>query len=527
MNANIVILVKFGTDFAGNPAIFQYFTNVCSIKTGKKFIPSEKNASVECANVENFGAEKRRIMKRNGISVVIATIITAGLLAGCGNDTKESSVPSKSNGGKTPTSADGSVSEDKGGGGNGNAVVPPGNLTLLSRLLDYDAEGNPNGRTEYEYDAFGNMVHRKQINKNEIPTYEETWSYDGSGNLLLNTTAWYDSEGSYNYGTENVYDTSGNEIRNMEYGQGKELIVGTEQEYNADGNIAKIMHYYKDEKVTRWEEYEYDAAGNLKRMCYYDESGQPLRVCEYDTSGNLVKDSIYKPDGTVRDWHEYEYDEFGYVTRDSQYLEDGKLYHEQIYDGLYDDFGKLLSYATYDSYGNMIVLEDYDYDSLGNVTSYLKFDFYGNIWEWTEAEYDSEGNLRKEIRHEIIDEGIALLIEYDAAGNMTKYYTRMLWNDGDNWEESVKWEESAYNDQGKKTKTTNFNPDGSVIEWNEYEYDTSGNEIQFTVYDASGTVKSRYIYEYDDLGNCLKSSKYDGDGISKGWTEYEYIHVGG
>ena len=107
----------------------------------------------------------------------------------------------------------------------------------------------------------------------------------------------------------------------------------------------------------------------------YDKYDNIIRMAEYDADGKLISETV----------NEYEYDTNGNITKGKEYI-DGKLSSETEYtvsDGesisakytqYNEDGSKFVN--EYDSYGNVIVLIDYDAE--GNVNLQANYEYAEN-----------------------------------------------------------------------------------------------------------------------------------------------------
>ena len=120
----------------------------------------------------------------------------------------------------------------------------------------------------------------------------------------------------------------------------------------------------------------------------------------------------------------------------------------------------------------------------------VKYDSNDTVTIWFEYEYHKNGSISKEKKRSYSP-------FYDPRGQ---------------------YEEREYDENGKETKYTSFNADGTVAFGYETQYDEMGNMLRRT--DIPGG--SAYACEYDENGNIKKLLNINSYGTVIGWTEWEY-----
>lgn len=228
---------------------------------------------------------------------------------------------------------------------------------VIKEIL-YNEDGSVDQRTEYEYDAAGNLIKELQYDKN---------------------TGSVDAIRKYEY------DQDGNETKYLYYN-----IDGTvhasrtyETEYDGNGVLTKRSCTDNDGRTVCW---EYDGSGKLTRSIQYDSDGNISDILEYDANGNEAKRVSYNADGSMDGRYEYTYNANGNMIQEIGYGRDGVLYVRMEYE--YDKYGRVTKFVSYDGDGNVETQEEhtYTYDANGNLTQ----EFHGNqslSYRWDRAEY--------------------------------------------------------------------------------------------------------------------------------------------
>ena len=182
---------------------------------------------------------------------------------------------------------------------------------------EYDEDGKKTDRTEYTYDANGNLLERSG-NRNyngKNSTFKYIFTYDANSNMLteknysngklenefIYTYTAFNKVATeilrYSYGEEvhctYTYDQHENKIsetRTWQYDNGETRSTQTTYENTYDGDKLAEVKTYEDGKLESWE--KYDANGNeTLRVYYYGDDGEESSRYEtiYDANGKVLK----------------------------------------------------------------------------------------------------------------------------------------------------------------------------------------------------------------------------------------------
>ena len=213
-------------------------------------------------------------------------------------------------------------------------------------------------KSDYRYDARGNKLLEQNYNAKGVLFQEihGTFQYDEEGRLLL--AHYQDGEGSverseYRYDAagnviyrayenrelqlrsqhHSQYDAAGNKILAERYDAEGQLLSRTKWTYDEKGNITR-QDYYNDNTLlstTLWEyQYGQDVAGRMTVKAQYNAKGNLDHRYEYtyDDKGNLLSESYYGSDGKLQGRYSWEYDRNGNLRRESRTDANGRLYEE-------------------------------------------------------------------------------------------------------------------------------------------------------------------------------------------------------
>ncbi|MCD8361529.1 MAG: sigma-70 family RNA polymerase sigma factor [Lachnospiraceae bacterium] len=237
---------------------------------------------------------------------------------------------------------------------------------------------------DYYYDENGWLIQKTTVGTEQDP-YEEVaevsnrteYSYDANGNLLSEIE--YDSAGQTNYSYTWEYDADGNQITEvyMMYYSGDFLLSDT-AEYSYDENGNRIAEYntQKDSSYSETSShctYEYDSYGNIIKQNYYGEtrSSTVEYLYTYDENGNILsKETV---DGEETSTRSYTYDENGLLLSETE-----ELYGEtELITYTYDENGNMAScisyYGMYDddpSQATSYSCSEYEYSRFEDLTAY-------------------------------------------------------------------------------------------------------------------------------------------------------------
>lgn len=347
------------------------------------------------------------------------------------------------------------------------------------------------------------------VNKKEKYVYdgskkslEETYSYDGFGNIITKTIMPYNSTNpltnSYTYSTDGSQLL---EVRNP-------LDFKTSYQYNNIGLLTKM----------------YDNNGNVTSF-YYDDFGNPSKTVYPD---NVVEtDSVFwstgiygalygvKRTSTIAPMKISYFNSYGMTIRESTQLFDGSMTHV---DNAYDwdmqlvqtslpfkgSSASLWNTYTYDRYGR---LTQVDYAS-GKVD---KYSYSGNSVTETKdgitttRTYDGTGTL---LRSKTI--AGTLIYNYLSNGNISTIYNSNI--------PLVRFDYDSYGrrtsiyTQDTGTRRTSYDEVGNVCS----EVDANGNGVNYSYDDFSRLVCKetsdglKTTYAYDSNGNLTQESTNNG-----------------
>ena len=215
------------------------------------------------------------------------------------------------------------------------------------------------------------------------------------------------------------------------------------------------------------------------------ETTSPV-VKEPIESSNVKKTVYYRDDGTISS--EYEYNENGYIISETLYDTDGKKSRYRAYLGTGVENDSTLT-------------EEIRYDALnGDETYHHKY------------EYDENGRLRKDTAIP----GASMTYEYDENGRVIRRST--ILSDGS----LKKYYVIEYTEGGRKESEYSW----EGVLWSTTEY--SGEKIKSSVsYSYIGTNISSYtVSVYNSNGRKTKETNYDGNGTERSSSEYEYNENG-
>ena len=189
------------------------------------------------------------------------------------------------------------------------------------------------------------------------------YKYDEQGNLLM--SVFYDANSNMTgWETDYTYDDNGNELVHVQYDAEGTATGFVSREYDENQNVSKYTTYSKSgEMITETSyKYELDDKGNMVRMDCYDDTGKFVQSNEYDEHGQIVKQTFYLDnDDQAFYFYENEYDAAGNNTKNSIYVQ-YSLTSEKMLESrnemTYDAHGNMTNLVHYNSKGT----EDFHYD---------------------------------------------------------------------------------------------------------------------------------------------------------------------
>ncbi|MFK8100999.1 MAG: RHS repeat-associated core domain-containing protein [Saprospiraceae bacterium] len=402
----------------------------------------------------------------------------------------------------------------------------------LNRLTSWtDKRGNT---TTMQYDSEGNLL-----------------TYQQPGGIDFNLT--YDDQGnvtSLSDGNEEVSSLSyndNNDITEINYPDGnvKELFI-----YDELGNLMEadygegIKNYFEYDALNRLKKardnlnnefnFEYDAASNLIKET--SANGHEM-IYDYDASHRLTQASL----GSIS--ASYEYDPSNNLTAivDGNGNQRSFIYNSRsLLTEEKDAIGNRTQYS-YSPNGNMVSKVDangkvtnYQYDALNRLT---QRSYEGNTDTY---DYDANGNLvycanndlvlsytydeyNRETSKTILNWGILISYEYDAAGNRTKMtdptgITLYTYNANSQLIEIKNPDNEVtkfvYDNANRLVRQEQHN--GTTIN---YSYDTGSRIIALENKRSDGSAIANYQYEYDGNGNRITTTETDGTVWSYAYDE--------
>ena len=428
-----------------------------------------------------------------------------------------------------------------------NNYIEDGVVSLGNLYQDtFSEEEDEMNRTEYEYDAKGNLI--REIERYRDPNENNAWK------KVVTKTYTYDENGN----VIEVTDALGNSTK-AQYTLSNQIFIEKDP-------VAQENHYSFSKK------YAYDALG---RVVKETDSAKYDTVYNYDDLQSTVTqiNAVTQPDGTqqtIQTFSKYDLNKNlieSYVNDPSRkftysYNERGQIVEQNA---PYDETVPQSNVAMkYDSMGNVVEkivgterLETYVYDIFGNNTSATVSKLDGTEAITTTKAYDSRGNIRFEtdgnqntVEHKY--DGFGQEIEslavhptyytYDSNGNQTNQTdwrgntVQMTYDPLNRLIEKTDAEGTVveklyYNDNGLQTKfvdalgaetTYTYDKNNRLLSTTDPLNHTSGQ-----TYNRAGQIASQYdgngntkFYGYDELGRLLYT-KQTADGVEE-VTNYTY-----
>lgn len=405
-----------------------------------------------------------------------------------------------------------------------------------------------------EFDGNGNTIRSTNYDENGKPSWSYGYEYDEDGKKIKETS--YKEDGSISMIYRYEYDEKGNLTKEARCDETETLRAYDVYEYDENGYVLKMTQYSAGGVKTGYKEYfenttyankytgerrseSYDSDGNLSSVYEYNRNGETTKSenyrngklwsaeeNEYDENGNLIKSSSYDADRKFTSYSVYGYNESGKRIKISEYDGDDKLtgYTEIKRDGKY-----VLSETVYDADGNKTEYTEYlentpDYNTYSRTKRYEKYE-NGKLAEL--REYNEDGRMTKLISYDgegnkkLYEEYVTLKVKHNGyEGISAVIKTHETYNDG-KLEHRTEYE---YDENGNRTKISEYDGEGKLIEYTETKYD--GERIlSESRYDGNGKLIRRTEDEYDENGKKLKSSVYNNGGL-EGYKSYHYNESG-
>ena len=235
--------------------------------------------------------------------------------------------------------------------------------------------------------------------------------------------------------------------------------------FDSRGNCLKMISYGDNGNIEYWHEYTYDKDGILNSVTSFDANGNQTSHLDLISTDDYRVSYGYNV-GT------------GIVTKEEIYIDNNGRDQKVI---SYDEDGNIESYTEFEYAGNS-----------DNVISAKRYDnnyAIKNIWEYA---YDNEGREIEEHKIEYDDNGSItyesyVITEYDSEGRVTKE----AYLDSNRNVEG--YTTSEYSDNVKVKYT--YDGDGNLREKAEFKYDDNGNWLSTTEYDADGNIVGKTEYQ--------------------------------
>lgn len=228
----------------------------------------------------------------------------------------------------------------------------------------------------------------------------------------------------------------------------------------------------------------------------YDKYENIIRMADYDTDGKLISETV----------NEYEYDTNGNITKGKEYI-DGKLSSETEYT-VSDGESISAKYTQYNEDGSKFVNK---YDSYGNVIVLIDYDAEGNVSLQINSEYaeNDDGEWYEKSATEIYGDGTKIEAEYNEHGDNT---SRVIYGADGSITSTESWE-YTYDDNGFAT-TEKAYVDGVLNTETVYKIVIEDDGMfsypeTVTTYDKDG---SKTVCVYDENDELVSETKYDASG---------------
>ena len=238
-----------------------------------------------------------------------------------------------------------------------------GDNTLIDWTeYSYDVNGDP--LKEVSYKADDSIAYTYQYEKDPSETgvvtryhYDETNALvnasvektDQNGRLLY--TKSLDRNGNIKSQVQHMYDSHGNEVKELYIGAGGQTESWTEYRYSylKDRTLMSEINFDAAGKGTKKYDYVYDLQGNETECIWYNDDGtiKYWDKYEYDSENRMIKDTDLEQDGSVGYWEEYLYDEYGNPSREIFHYSTGDQTDWYTYEYVYDNDGYMLEETCY------------------------------------------------------------------------------------------------------------------------------------------------------------------------------------
>lgn len=248
----------------------------------------------------------------------------------------------------------------------------------------------------------------------------------------------------------------------------------------------------------------------LERSERSDNPDGSWSIIDYNAKGYCVKITYYKADGSLDCYMEFVNDANGVRIKELFYEATGEL--ATTSDLFYHENGKLDYAMSYFSDGSYCI-QKYNADEIVEEV----------------INYDADGVLQGRTINVVENGELVGIIYYDAAGNVTMEYIRVVAEDGSITFVPVGSEEEDVpgytgvdeyvNADGSKTimeyvdgmlvKSSMYNANGDLDFYTIFIHDENGRETGYTTYDANGNVTGQAESRYDESGNLVETKFVD------------------
>ncbi len=266
---------------------------------------------------------------------------------------------------------------------------------------------------------------------------------------------------------------------------------------------------------------------SLERSERSDNPDGSWSIIDYDVKGYCVKVTYYKADGSLDCYMEFINDANGVRQKELFYEASGEL--------------STTTYIYYGANGKIDYSKNYYSDGSTCIQKYNEYEIVGETYD-----YNADG--------ELIGSSIAVMengewvgsIYYDAEGNITMEYKRVVAEDGtitfvpvepeedENEETGFTGTQEDVREDGTKmvyeyvngqiVKSSYYDAAGALIDYATYVYDENGREISYTTYDASGKMTACVENKYNESNELIEAIVTSADGVV---TVNQYDRVNG
>lgn len=368
------------------------------------------------------------------------------------------------------------------------------NADRLMAEADYDKEGNLLSKSQWEYDAAGNLIQEQTESEADgLWTNRYIYEYDEAGNVVHQKVYWDENLAEDNY------------FRFTDFGR-----AGVSFSYlddRADGGISQ----YCSERM----EFVEDAEGKLLYMFNFNG---PETVHSRDA---CKKQWVQSGDHLISREQYYTYDAIRYSTRSDWYQDIEAANQEQF---------NLYEYDSETKRRNRILEVNYEWLSdqekfeLSPSFYRAKYDGDNLLWQieytdgiltyYSACQYDADGQLQSGVEYRAGEEEAYTLVhryEYLGRDKIGKY-SYELW--GTEFEQSLGEEESAlltFSDTGILTEIRLTDAMGNVSE--QYEFVESG--------ESAGRIEKMYVDGETTTGENAVLEKMEAEAEAYGFRAGE------